>query len=148
MVLSCMKRGASDRNELLDVVTRMMWLAVVQNPCWFPQANGSLKQKREIDIQMCGATLKIEVKDASTEWAMRLAGRLKQESLGKLGGLAPMLHEEWILKLPSPGTQCKIDEDVIKGMQAARSCAVDMLSKAELTCFSDICKAFVAQQSS
>lgn len=130
---------------MLHVGTGMMWLAVVQNPFWFPQASGSLKQKRDIDIQMCGATLRVQVKDPSTEWAMRLAGRLKQESLGKVGGLDPMLHEEWILELPPPGTKCSIHHDVIKDMQAARACAVDMLSKAELTCFSDICKAFIAQ---
>ena len=140
------ERGASDRNGLLDVVARMMWLDVVQHPFWFPQAAGSLQQKRDIQIQMCGATLRVEVKDASTEWAMRLAGRLKQESLGKVGGLIPMLHEEWILDLPSPDTKCNIHIDVIKGMQAARACAVDMLAKANLSYFGDICRAFVAQQ--
>jgi hypothetical protein len=123
-------------------------LAVAQHAFWFPQASGSLKQKRDIDIQMCGATLRVEVKDASTEWAMRLAGRLKQESLGKVGGLIPMLHEVWILELPSSDTKCNIHEDVIKGMQAARACAVDMLAKADLTCFSDICKVLSAQRSS
>jgi len=110
-----------------------------------PQAGGSLKQKRDIDIKMCGASVKVEVKDASTEWAMRLAGRLKQQSLGRLQGLEPMLHEQWILELPSPDTKCNIDFEVLKPMKAARACAIDMLSKAELTCFSDVRKAPIAK---
>ena len=95
---------------------------------------------------MCGATLRVEVKDRSIEWARRLAGRLKPESLGKVGGSTPMLHEEWILELPSPGAMCNVHSEVIKGMQAARSCAGDMLAKAQLTCFGDICRAFIAPQ--
>lgn len=119
---------------------------MVRNPCWLPKASGSLKQKRDIDIKMCGATVRVEVKDASTEWAMRLAGRLKQESLGKDNGLPAMLHEQWILELPPPGTVCSISPEVIKDMQGARACAVDMLAKAELTCLADIGKAPMKKQ--
>jgi len=119
---------------------------LVRKPCWLPKASGSLKQKRDIDIKMCGATLRVEAKSASTEWAMRLAGRLKRESLGKDKGLPTMVHEEWILELPPKGTVCSISQEVLKDMPGARECAMDMLKRAELTCLADIGKAPMKKQ--
>jgi hypothetical protein len=109
------------------------------------QEMGALERNRTIQLKIKGQAINIDIKDPTTEWDLRLMARLKDASLGAPGGLTPMVHETWLMDLEGQA-QSPVPKDIIASMQAARSCAQEVLGACEMECFADIQRATTTKQ--
>ncbi len=62
------------------------------------QSSDALDRPRTINLVICGARIQLQVKDPTTEWDLRLQAFLKDQAIGRIGGLPPLLHEEWLME--------------------------------------------------
>jgi hypothetical protein len=62
------------------------------------QSSDALDRPRMITLVICGARIQLQVKDPTTEWDLRLQAFLKDQAIGRKGGLPPLLHEEWLME--------------------------------------------------
>ena len=94
--------------------------------------------KREIKIEVLGMTTLHAVMDWQSEVELRLAGAIRQATLGAPNGLKMLPHEEWIVKATDIPKSHNVPAEVLADLQNARSIATDLLDIDVARSFCDV----------
>ena len=103
------------------------------------ESSGVLSAKRVVKIEFFDNQLPLTIQSLSAEWEFRFWAAVKLAAIGYKGGLPKLPFEEWVLD-DNSDIDCVVPDGFFTTMKAARSCALDMLANATVSCLEDMKK--------